>query len=72
MEASCKLLLVTVLANLVVGPCLGGSAPPPVWSRTYSVEGTLSIPYAEIEVKLVRFVLHFFSFVLTGAFCCLG
>ena len=51
MEASCKLLLVTVLANLVVGPCLGGSAPPPVWSRTYSVEGTLSIPYAEIEVK---------------------
>merc|ERR1712165_198373 len=48
MEASCKLLLVTVLANLVVGPCLGG-APPPVWSRTYSVEGTLSIPYAEIE-----------------------
>ena len=50
MEASCKLLLVTVLANLVVGPCLGG-APPPVWSRTYSVEGTLSIPYAEIEVK---------------------
>ena len=58
MEASCKLLLVTVLANLVVGPCLGG-APPPVWSRTYSVEGTLSIPYAEIEVKLVRLVLTF-------------
>ena len=49
--------LLVALAAVVVDPGLA-RVPPPVWSRTYAVEGTLSIPYAEIEVK---FNLSFFS-----------
>merc|ERR1712172_196970 len=40
----CLALLLVFVAN----PCLAG-VPPPLWSRTYAVEGILSIPYAEIE-----------------------
>jgi len=46
MEGWLTLLLVVI--NIVVNPCRAG-VPPPVWSRTYAVEGILSIPYAEIE-----------------------
>ena len=49
--------LLLALTAVVVDPGLA-RVPPPVWSRTYAVEGTLSIPYAEIEVK---FNLSFFS-----------
>ena len=50
MEGWLTLLLVVI--NIVVNPCRAG-VPPPVWSRTYAVEGILSIPYAEIEVKFI-------------------
>ena len=62
--------LLLALTAVVVEPGLAG-APPPVWSQTYAVEGTLSIPYAEIEVKLnLTFLSNFSS--CPGAFCCLG
>ena len=32
-------------------------ASAPVWSSTYSVQGVLSIPYAEIEVCLSRYLI---------------
>ena len=73
MEGWLTLLLVVI--NIVVDPCLAG-VPPPVWSRTYAVEGILSIPYAEIEVKFNMLCHSFFSSTYlsccSGAFCCLG
>ena len=63
--------LLLALAAVVVEPGLA-RVPPPVWSQTYAVEGTLSIPYAEIEVKFnLSFSLSNLSF-FPGAFCCLG
>ena len=65
METCLALLLVI---SSVANPGLAG-APPPVWSRTYAVEGTLSIPYAEIEVTsflLLLLLLLFRSLLLPG------
>ena len=51
-------LTLMLVISSVVGDPSPPRVPPPVWSQTYAVEGTLSIPYAEIEVK---FNISFFS-----------